>query len=277
MPNSVLKHFTKTNWFIHINNSPVRQVLLSYFTDWETEVQRDCLDQGPRSHNWEAVESGFESRQPRSHTCMPNHPLMQVSPFISFTRVFEGSLKWTWRNLSELPVLVMDREAWRAVIHGVAKSRTRLSEWTELNWTVFLIGFPCGSAGKESACNAGDLGSIPGLGRSPGEGKGYPLLYSGLENSTDCVVHGVARVGHNWATFTFTLHFMFLVGFPGGLVVENPPAMQEIWVWSLCGEEPLEKEMATHSSFLSWETLWTEEPGGLQSMESKESQTRLSS
>ena len=46
--------------------------------------------------------------------------------------------------------------------------------------------FPGGSAGKESACNAGDLGSNPGLGRSPGEGKGYPLQYSGLENSMDC-------------------------------------------------------------------------------------------
>ena len=54
-------------------------------------------------------------------------------------------------------------------------------------------GFPCGSSGKESACNAGDLGSTPGLGRSPGEGKGYPLQYSGLENSMDCVVHGVGK------------------------------------------------------------------------------------
>ena len=54
-------------------------------------------------------------------------------------------------------------------------------------------GFPCGSAGKESTCNAGNLGSIPGLGRSPGEGKGHPLQYSGLENSTDCIVHGVAN------------------------------------------------------------------------------------
>ena len=53
--------------------------------------------------------------------------------------------------------------------------------------------FPCGSAGKESACNAGDLGSIPGLGRSPGEGNGYPLQYSGLENSMDCIVHGVTK------------------------------------------------------------------------------------
>ena len=55
-----------------------------------------------------------------------------------------------------------------------------------------IVGFPCGSAGKESACNAGDLGSIHGLGRSPGEGKGYPLQYSVLENSMDCIVHGVA-------------------------------------------------------------------------------------
>jgi len=47
------------------------------------------------------------------------------------------------------------------------------------------MGFPCGSAGKESACSVGDLDSIPGLGRSPGEGKGYPLQYSGLENSMD--------------------------------------------------------------------------------------------
>ena len=55
------------------------------------------------------------------------------------------------------------------------------------------MGFLCGSAGKEFACNAGDLGSIPGLGRLPGEGKGYPLQYSGLKNSMDCTVQGVAN------------------------------------------------------------------------------------
>jgi len=54
-------------------------------------------------------------------------------------------------------------------------------------------GSPCGSAGKESACNMGDLGSTLGLGRAPGEGKGYPLQYSGLENSMDCIVYGVAK------------------------------------------------------------------------------------
>ena len=55
------------------------------------------------------------------------------------------------------------------------------------------MGFPDSSADKESTCNAGDLGSIPGLGRSLGEGKGCPLQYSGLENSTDCIVHGVTE------------------------------------------------------------------------------------
>ena len=53
------------------------------------------------------------------------------------------------------------------------------------------MGFPGGSAGKESTCNAGDLGSVPGLGRSPGEGNDYPLQYSGLENSKDCISMGL--------------------------------------------------------------------------------------
>ena len=63
--------------------------------------------------------------------------------------------------------------------------------------TPVFLSFPCGSAGKESACNAEDLGLIPGLGRFPGEGKGYPLQYSGLENLMDCIVHGVSKRGHD--------------------------------------------------------------------------------
>ena len=59
--------------------------------------------------------------------------------------------------------------------------------------TPVFLGFPVGSDCEESVCNAGDLGSVPGLGRSPGEGKGRPLQYSGLDNSMDCVVHGVAK------------------------------------------------------------------------------------
>ena len=70
-----------------------------------------------------------------------------------------------------------------------------------------IWGFPCGSAGKESVCNAGDLVSIPKLGRSPGEGKDYPLQYSGLENSTDCIVHGVAKGQTRLSDFHYHFHY----------------------------------------------------------------------
>ena len=66
-------------------------------------------------------------------------------------------------------------------------------------------GFPGGSAGKESACSAGDLGSIPGLGRSTGEGNGYPLQYSGLKKSMDGMVHGVAQSWTRLRGFHFSL------------------------------------------------------------------------
>ena len=83
----------------------------------------------------------------------------------------------------------------------------------------FHSGFPCGSAGKESTCNAGDSGSILGSGRSTGEGIGYPLQYS-------------------WVSLVAQL-------------VKNLPAMWENWVLSLGWEDPLEKEKATHSSILA--------------------------
>ena len=72
--------------------------------------------------------------------------------------------------------------------------------------TPVFLGFPCGSAGKNSVCNAGDLGLIPGLERSPGEGKGCPLQYSGLENSMDCIVHGVIKSWMRQSNFHFSLH-----------------------------------------------------------------------
>ena len=68
----------------------------------------------------------------------------------------------------------------------------------------FTLGFPCGSAGKESVCNVRDLGSIPELGRSPGEGKGYPLQYPGLEKFMDCTVHEVAKSRTRLNEFHFT-------------------------------------------------------------------------
>ena len=82
------------------------------------------------------------------------------------------------------------------------------------------MGFPDSLVGKESACNAGDPGLIPGSGRSPGEGIGYPLQYS-------------------WASLVAQL-------------VKKLPAMRETWVPSLSWEDPLEKGKATHSSVLAW-------------------------
>ena len=89
------------------------------------------------------------------------------------------------------------------------------------------VVFRAGSAGKESAHNVGGLGSIPGLGRSAGEGIGYPPQYS-------------------WASLV-------------AQTVEKPPTMQETWVRSLGWEDPLEKGKAAQSSILAWRIPWTEE------------------
>ena len=70
--------------------------------------------------------------------------------------------------------------------------------------TAVFLGFPGGSAGKESACNWGDLGSIPGLERSPEERNTYPLRYSGMENSMNCIVHGVAKSQTQLSDFHFS-------------------------------------------------------------------------
>ena len=74
----------------------------------------------------------------------------------------------------------------------------------------------CGSSGEESICNVGDLDLIPALGRSPGEGNSYPLQYSGLENSLNCVIHGVAKNQTQLSDLGFT------VGFPGGASGKEP-------------------------------------------------------
>ena len=88
---------------------------------------------------------------------------------------------------------------------ALSQARSGWVTSTDNMWSQPSRGFPCSSVGKESTCNAGDLGSIPGSGRSPEEGNGNPLQYPCLENSMDRgawqgTVHGVARVGHNLAT-----------------------------------------------------------------------------
>ena len=96
----------------------------------------------------------------------------------------------------------------------------RINQMNVYMWTPGDMGFPGSSAGKESAWNAGDPGSIPGLGRPPAEGIGYPLQYS-------------------WASLVAQM-------------LKNPPAIWEIWVWSLGQEDRLEEGMETHSSILAW-------------------------
>ena len=93
--------------------------------------------------------------------------------------------------------------------------------------TVFL-GFPGGSAGKESTCSVGDLGSIPELGRSPGDGNGYPLQYSSLENSMAWIVHGVAKSQTQLSDFHFQVLLIFVKLFPhmftDGLIEKMDPS-----------------------------------------------------
>ena len=87
-----------------------------------------------------------------------------------------------------------------------------LSLWV-LNDGCHLLRISVISDGKEYACNAGDLGSIPGLGRSPREEKAYPLQYSRLENSMDCIVHGVTKSQTQLSDFHFSLSQIQEVGF----------------------------------------------------------------
>ena len=131
-----------------------------------------------------------------------------MASLTQWTWVWVNSWSWWWTGR-------------RGVLRFMGLQRVRDDWVTELNWTsvtklqtlalllflldisstVFcLLALKCGSAGKESACNARNLGLIPGLGRSPGEGKGYPLQYSGLENS----VHGVTKNWTRLSNFDFT-------------------------------------------------------------------------
>ena len=118
----------------------------------------------------------------------PDWCLLRVDsvPCVSTLRAIEAQLVKNPPAMQETLVLFLGQE------YLLEKGRLPIPAF---------LGFPCGSAGKESARNAGNLGSIPGLERSPGGGKGYPLQYSGLENSMDCIVRGVAKSGTQLSGF----------------------------------------------------------------------------
>ena len=133
-----------------------------------------------------------------------------------------------------------------------------------------------GADGKESACNAGDPGSIPGLGRSPGERNGNPLQCSYLENPRDggawwAAVHGVAQSRTRLKRLSSSSRTLFISSCASLMAspVKRLPAMRETRVRFLGRESPLEKEMAIHSSTLAWKIPWTEEPDRIQSMGSQ--------
>ena len=147
-----------------------------------------------------------------------------------------------------------------------------------------LMGFLCGSGGKESACSVGDLDSNPELGRSPGEGNAYPLEYSCLGNFKE--VYGYVRGfpdtsdGKESAWNAGDSHLIPGLGISAGegisyplqyswaslvaQLVKNLPAMWETWVRSLGWEVPLEKRKATNSSILAWRIPWTIQSKGSQ-------------
>ena len=142
--------------------------------------------------------------------------LSTVNPQFRFVPI---SLRSLLRHLSWLRIHLQCRRPW--FDSWVGKICWR-SLWLP---TPVFLGFPGGSAGKESTCNVGALGSIPGLGRSPEEGEGYPPQYSGLENSADCIVHGVAK---SWTRLS-DFHFHF----PWGRVLKLWQLMSWL-VWSSC-------------------------------------------
>ena len=134
------------------------------------------------------MQGRFYSPQPlSSNGCKVSH---YVSPL----------RKVLWRQIAQLVknLPAMQELRFYSWVGKICWRRDRLP-------TPVFLGFPYGSAGKESTCNVGDLGSTPGLGRSPGEGKGYPLQYSGLENSMDCIVHGVVKSQTRLSDFSLSL------------------------------------------------------------------------
>ena len=173
--------------------------------------------------------------------CRPLLLLLLIFPSIRvFSKEFSLCIRWPkYSSFSfsispsnEYSGLISFRIDWLdlLVIQGTLKRllQHRRSKKSVLWCSAFFMvqlshpyqGFPDSSVGKESSCNAGDTGSIPGLGRSTGEGTVYPLQYS-------------------WASLVAKL-------------VKNPPAIHETWALSLACEDPLEKGKATHPSILAW-------------------------
>ena len=152
----------------------------------------------PSAVTWSRMEGMREHTLVRRASLRRWH-VSKTSRILSFQAWYVAG---DWKSASLIAQLVENlpaiQETWFNSRVGKIWRKDRLP-------TPVFLGFPGGSAGKKSACNVGDLGLIPGLGRSSGEGKGYPLQYSGLENPMDSIVHGVAK---SWTQLS-DFHFYF--------------------------------------------------------------------
>ena len=172
--------------------------------------------------------------------------------------------KWWWLHLEGSLTTSLWCQGWNQIVR-VFLFLSLGSFW------IPLPASPCGSAGKESVCNAGHLGSITRLGRSLGEGKGYPLQYSGLENSMDCIVHRVEKsrkdpterlsllsllpLLHTWSRSVWAIHFIDIVNDLGGL---------RYWVVASWAKTPLHCQHLPSTALLGpFESLSVETPTAL--------------
>ena len=168
--------------------------LQSYLTVWPHRRQPTRF-----LHPWDS---------PGKNTGVGCHFLLQLSPFLK-THIFMSV--WTQVFLVDhnLLTLLYRCSDWPKGGNAGPFKLNSLSLW-------YVLGFPCSSAGKESTCNVGDLSLILGLGRYPGEGNGYPLQYSGLDNSMDYRVHGVTKHQtqlsgfHYWYVPSFCENFLHI-------------------------------------------------------------------
>ena len=167
------------------------------------------MSDSARLHKQQPTRLPHPWDSPGKNTGVGCHFLLQFMKVKSENEVVQSYLTLSYPMDCSLPGSSM---------HGIFQAREL--EWVAIGGKYQFIMFPNSSVGKESTCNTGDHGLIPGLGRSTGKGIAYPLQYS-------------------WASLVAQL-------------VKNLPAMQETWVQSLGWEDPLEKGKFTHSSILAW-------------------------
>ena len=173
---------------------------------------------------------------------------------------------WVWGNSGSW----WNREAWHAAIHGVAKSRTQLSDWTELNWTELKINISAIIDYVSCILPHQRKLQMALLVNSTHPPQNYFLFVASavVLSYFSCLILVFPYYNISCCKdfiFLFAFLVMFLMGCTSVVaqMVKNPPVMQDTQVWSVVQVDPLEKGMGIHFSILAWRIPLTEEPGGL--------------